>query len=118
MTGLQIWDLAMESKWVINFEDIVYLIISAGLFCLIISWVLSVLLINKNSFNYELLTNPSSSSISESLPQKAMKSDAPPIASQQSANSLNIHPLEVMSVHEQTNIPPPSSQSSCTKADC
>ena len=109
----------MESKWVIDFEDTVYLIISAGLLCLIISWMLSVLLVSNNSYNYELLNIPSTSLISESLPQKGIESHTPPIVSQQSTHSLNIHPLKVMWIQKKTtNTAPPSSQSSCTKGDC
>ena len=118
MTGLKIWDLAMESKWVINFEDSVYLIISAGLLCLIISWMLSVLLVSTNSFDFELLTPPSKSVISESHPQREIESHTPPIEPQQFEQSLNIHPLKVIRIDVTPITSPPSSQSSCTEGDC
>ena len=108
----------MESKWVIRFEDLVYLIISAGLFCLIITWMLSVLLVSKKSYDYELLNTPSKSLTSESLPQKGNESHSLPIVSQQFTHTLNIHPLKVMRLHSKTETPLPSSQSSCTEGDC
>ena len=108
----------MESKWEVNFEDTVYLIISAGLLCLIISWILSVLLVTKRSFDYEFLTSPSESPISESVPQQVVESRAPPSVSQQKTYSLNIHPLEVLRIDERPHTTASSSQSSCPKGDC
>ena len=108
----------MESKWAINFEDSVYLIISAGLLCLIISWMLSMLLVSKKSFDYELLNPPSTSLISESLPQKGIESHAPPSEPMQFEHSLNIHPLKVIKTDVAPNTLLPSSPSSCIKGDC
>ena len=108
----------MESKWVINFEDIVYLIISAGLFCLTVTWMLSVLLVSKESYDYKILSTPSNSLIPESLPQKRSESHSPPVVSQHFTHALNIHPLKVVRIHSKTNTPPPTSQSRCTKGDC
>ena len=108
----------MESRWIISFEDTVYLIISAGLFCLIITWMLSVLLVSKRSYDYELLHTPSISLIPESLLQKGIESHSPPSVSQQFTHALNIHPLKVVRLHSKTNTPPLSSQSSCIKGDC
>ena len=108
----------MESKWEISFEDIVYLIISAGLFCLIISWMLSVLVISTESYNYEILNTPSSGSVSESLAQQAIENQAPPIVSQQFTQTLNIHPLKVLRIHNNPDTPLASSHTSCTQGDC
>ena len=108
----------MESKWEVNFEDTVYLIISAGLLCLIISWILSVLLITKRSFDYEFLNNPSENPISESVPQQEIESRAPPSVPQQFTPSLNIHPLEVLRIDEKPHTITPSTQSSCPEGDC
>ena len=108
----------MEGKWGISFEDLVYLIISAGLVCLIITWMLSVLLVSKKSYDYKLLTPPSNSLISESLPQKEIESHSTPVASQQLTHTLNIHPLKVMRFQTKAKIPPPSSQGGCNKGDC
>ena len=98
----------MESKWVISFEDIVYLIISAGLFCLIISWMFSGLLVSEESYDYEPLNPPSNSLIPESLPQIEIENHFPPIGPQQSTHALHIHPLKVVRIiHNKTNTPPP-----------
>ena len=107
-----------ESKWVINFEDSVYLIISAGLLCLIIIWMLSVLLVSKQRYDFRLFNTPSNSSISESLSPEGIENRSPPIVPQQGTQSLNIHPLKVMRIYSKPNSTPPSSQSSCADGDC
>ena len=108
----------MESKWVINFEDIVYLIISAALVCLITTWMFSVLLISKKSNNYKWLNTSLNNSISKSLPKKGIESNTPPIVSQQLTHQLNIHPLKVFRIQRKADTLPPSSQNSCTNGDC
>ena len=108
----------MESKWAIDFEDTVYLIISAGLLCLIISWMLSVLLVSTQSFDYEVLNTPSKSLVSESLPQKGIESHTLPSEPLQFEHSLNIHPLQVIRMDAAPNTLLPSSQSSCIEGDC
>ena len=108
----------MESKWAINFEDSVYLIISVGLLCLIISWMLSVLLVSKKSFDYELLDAPSKSLISESGPPKGIDSRSPPGEPPQIEHSLNIHPLKVIGIDAAPNTLLPPERSSCIEGDC
>ena len=99
----------MERKWQISFEDIVYLIICGGLFCLIIIWMLSVLLVGKESYEYKIVSPPSQSLIQESLPQKGIESQSSPVVSQQFTHALNIHPLKVLRLQNITDTPPPSS---------
>ena len=82
----------MESKWVIRFEDLVYLIISAGLFCLIITWMLSVLLVSKKSYDYELLNTPSKSLTPEYIKWKWVE-------------GLHDGSSEVIYVPTETNLP-------------
>ena len=108
----------MESKWEINFEDSVYLIISAGLLCLMIIWMLSLLIISTQSFDFRWFNTPSNSSISESLSPEKIETRTPPIVPQQDTQSLNIHPLKVMRIYGKPNTAPPSSQPSCAKGDC
>jgi hypothetical protein len=99
----------MERKWQINFEDIVYLIICGGLFCLIIIWMLSVLLVGTESYDHKTVNPPSQSSIPESLPQKGIESHSSPVVSQQFTHALNIHPLKILRLQNITDTPPPSS---------
>ena len=96
----------MESKWVISFEDIVYLILSGGLVCLIITWMFTGLLVSKESYDLEPLTSPSNSLISESIPQIEIENHSPPIESQRSPHALNIHPLKVVRIHSKKNTSP------------
>ena len=97
----------MESRWVISFEDIVYLVLSGGLVCLIIIWMFSGLLVSKESYDFEPLSPPSNSLISESIPQIEIEHHSPPFESQQSTHALNIHPLKVVRIHSKTNTSPP-----------
>ena len=96
----------MESKWVISFEDIVYLILSGGLVCLIITWMFSSLLVSKENYDYEPLTPPSKSFMPESLPQIEIEYHSPPTMPQKSTDALHIHPLKVVRTQSQTNTPP------------
>lgn len=97
----------MERKWQISFEDIVYLIICGGLFCLIIIWMLSVLLVGKESYDHKTVSPPSQSLIPESLPNKGIESHSSPVVSQQFTHALTIHPLKVLRFQNITDTPPP-----------
>ena len=79
----------MKSRWGISIEDLVYLVISAGLICLFIAWIISTLPSSDKSYNSISFDTPSISKTTESLSQKGVKKYSPPTESRQV-----IHPLK------------------------
>lgn len=97
----------MKSRWGISIEDLVYLVISAGLICLFIAWIISTLPSSDKSYNSKSFDTPSISKTTESLAQKGVKKYSPPTVSRQV-----IHPLKVIRTQRNpdplpSQLPPP-----------
>ena len=86
----------METRWAVSIEDIVYTLISAGLMCFIIVWMVSVLIAGNKNYNSDLHTPGPTNSLSASPPQVEIYSHSHPLVPQQYRQALNIHPLKVL----------------------